>query len=157
MFEMLADAAAAWRTVVHVSEWSGLSIGALVAGAGLVYLLPAARKAAILGAILVVACWICLIHGDRVGRADVEAQWADARKAAIAADKERDAMIGAQLEATYKPKLAELQKQADERKAKADSYERKIVALLAKGPEKAPAGNACLLGAAANRMRRPPG
>jgi hypothetical protein len=52
-----------------------------------------------------------LLYGDHVGRADVEAQWADARKAAIAAEQERDAMVEQQLEAEISARrLAELQK-----------------------------------------------
>jgi len=112
MFEGLQDIAAAWRTILHVSEWSGLSIGALAAGALLIYLVPASRKLVILGAILVLVGWICLIHGDRVGRADVHAEWDAAKAAAAAAQAKRDADIGQELEAKYQPKLADLQKQA---------------------------------------------
>jgi len=148
-FEALQDLASAWRTILHVSEWSGLSVGALAAGAGLVYLRPALLKPVIAGAVVVVLVLIGVIHGDRVGRADVEAQWADARKAAIAADQERDALIEQQLEAKYKPQLAALQKQADERKARGEANERKTIASVSTGQP-----GRCLLGAAANRVPR---
>ena len=150
MFEWLVTLGAAWRTVLHVSEWSGLSIGALAAGAALIYLVPASRKLVILAAIGVVIGWVCLLHGDRVGRADVEAQWADARRAAIAATADRDQLAELTLEAKYQPQLIDLQKQADARKAKADAYERQIITLLAKNQG---ARNVCELGLAADRMR----
>jgi hypothetical protein len=148
MYEGLQDIASAWRTIVHVSEWSGLSIGALAAGAGLVYLRPALLKPVIAAGVVVGLCWICVIHGDRVGRADVEAQWADARKAAIETEAERKIMIEQQVDLRYQPMLAELKQQSDERKARADANERKL-AVLSKG---APARNACELGAAADRV-----
>jgi hypothetical protein len=147
LFEALQTAAAGWRTIVHVSEWSGLSIGALAAGAALVYLVPAARKLVILGAILVLVGWFCLLHGDRVGRADVHAQWADARRAAIEADRERDAMIEQNLEKKYGPQLEALQKRASERNRRSEQDERQ----MAKLPIKAGAAGSCELGDAADR------
>jgi hypothetical protein len=149
MFEGLEDLAAAWRTIAHISEWTGLSVGMLAAGAGLVYLRPALLKPVILGAVGVGLLYLGIIHGDRVGRADVNAQWAHAKAKADAAQKQRDADIGRELEATYQPKLADLQKQSDERKARADVFETKISALLKRTP-----ANSCLLGAAADRVRR---
>jgi hypothetical protein len=146
MFEGLQDLAAAWRTILHISEWSGLSVGALAAGAGLVYLRPALLKPVIFGAVGVGLLYLGVIHGDRVGRADVNAQWADARKAAIKADQERDAMIEQKLEAKYQPQLADLQKQADARKARAEANERKIASVSRGQPGR------CLLGAAADRV-----
>lgn len=154
MFEFLTTAASAWRTILHVSEWSGLSIGALAAGAALIYLVPASRKLVIIGAGVVLVGWFCLIHGDRVGRADVNAQWADARKAAIAADQERDALAELKLERKYQPQLIDLQKQADARKARADAYERQILTMLSKPASKGSAAAVCELGAAANRVPR---
>jgi len=147
LFEALQTAAAGWRTIVHVSEWSGLSIGALAAGAALVYLVPAARKLVILGAILVLLGWFCLLHGDRVGRADVHAQWADARRAAIAAERERDAMVEQNLEKKYGPQLEALQKRASERKLRSEQDERQ----MAKAPVKTGAAGSCELGDAADR------
>jgi hypothetical protein len=156
MFEWLQSVASAWRTILHISEWSGLSIGALGAGAVLVYFVPLARKFVIGGAVLVLVGWVCLIHGDKVGRADVHAQWDEAKAAAVEAQKARDATIGHELEQKYQPQLAELQKQSDERKARADSYERKIIALLAKTPTKTASAGRCELGDAALRMHGRP-
>jgi hypothetical protein len=159
MFEALETAASAWRTIVHVSEWSGLSIGLLAAGAALVAFVPIARKPVIAAAVLVMVGYVGLIHGDRVGRADVHAQWADARKAAIEADTQRDAMVEQKLEQSYQPKLAELQKQSAERKARSDAYEQRILAMLAKpaaakGGPAAGAAAACKLGPRADRVQR---
>lgn len=146
MFDTLLDIASAWRTIAHISEWSGVSVGMLLAGAGLVYLRPALLKPVICGGVAVVLVWFGLIHGDRTGRADVETQWADARKAAIAADAERDVMTEQKLEATYQPKLAALQKLAEQRKQEAQANERKI------NSSKTPARAVCELGAAADRV-----
>lgn len=154
MFEALETAASAWRTIVHVSEWSGLSIGLLAAGAALVAFVPIARKPVIKGAVLVIVGYVGLIYGDRVGSADVQAQWADARKAAIAAEKEREAMIEHKLEQTYGPKLADLQKQSAERKARSDRYERQIITLRAKQAAGTAPARSCELGAAADRVQR---
>jgi hypothetical protein len=105
------------------------------------------RKLAIAGAVLVMVAYVGVIHGDRVGRADVHAQWDDARKAAIAAERERDAMVEQKLETKYGPQLADLQRQAGERKARSDQYERQILTLRAKqATGKAPPARSCELG-----------
>lgn len=150
MFEGLQDIVAAWRTIVHISEWSGLSIGALAAGAALFVYVPVMRRLVIRGAVLVLVGWVCLIHGDRVGRADVEAQWKDARAAAIAAEQERDTMVEQQLEGKYAPQLDALKKRAADNKVRADGYERKIIAMLANAGS---AAHACELGDAADWVR----
>lgn len=156
MFEWLFTLGAAWRTVLHVSEWSGVSIGLLAGGAALIYLVPASRKLVILAAIGVVIGWLGLLHGDRVGRADVEAQWADARQAAIAAEKDRDNLVELELERKYQPLLIDIANQSDARKKKADAYERQIFNLQSKtvALSKTPAPAVCVLGLAAERMRR---
>jgi hypothetical protein len=155
MFEALQTAGAAWRTIAHISEWSGLSIGALAVAGVVFFYVPLARKFMIAAAVTIVVGWLCLIHGDRVGRADVEAQWADARKAAIAAEQERDTMAEQKLAAKYGPQLAALQKQAAERKTWSDDYERQILALRAKaGAAGKPAAARCELGDRALRVRR---
>lgn len=152
MFEALADVAAAWRTLLHISEWSGLSLGALVGGAALIYLVPASRKLVILGAVGVLIGYVCVIHGDRVGRSDLQKQWDDSRTKAEAAQKARDADVARDLERKYQPELAGLQRLADERKARSDAYEKQILSLLAKAPAGAGASHTCELGAAADRM-----
>ena len=150
MFEAISAALSAWRTVLHISEWTGLSVGALAVLAGLVYLDPRLLKPAITAAIAIAGFYGGVVYGDRTGRADVEAQWADARQAAIAAAAERDAMTEQQLAVTYTPQLATLESQARDNKERADAYERQILTLLADGSK---GGPACELGAAADRVR----
>jgi hypothetical protein len=149
MLEGIGIALSAWRTVAHISEWTGLSIGVLAAIGGIVYLDPRLLKPAIILAGVIAVAYVSMLYGDKTGRADVEAQWADARKAAIAAAEERDAMTEQTLTSTYTPQLAALEKAAGDNKEKADAYERQILTLLAKNP----AGNSCELGAAADRVR----
>ena len=149
MFEGLQDIAAAWRTIAHLSEWTGLSVGALAGLAALAYFVPLARRIAIAAGLSVAIAWAALMHGDAVGRADVQKQWDDAKAAAVKAEAERDAAVERELEQKYQPALADLQKQSDDHKAKADSYESKIAALA----KRAPASGHCLLGAAADRLR----
>ena len=150
MFEAVTAAVAAWREVLHVSEWTGLSIGALAGLGALIWFVPLARRLAIAGIVLVLVAWASLVHGDAVGRADLQQQWDAARAAAEAAQVARDAAIEQRLAQTYQPQLAELQQQADERTARGDAYEHKILELLAADPAVA----TCQLGAAANRVRR---
>jgi hypothetical protein len=149
MFEVLQAIAGAWRSIAHISEWTGLSIGALAAIAAVVYLDPRVLRPALVVAIVILLVYFGVLYGGHVGRADVEAQWADARKAAIAAASERDAMTERTLEQKYAPRLAALEKQAADNKARADGYESRIIGLLAKGTS---SRGACALGAAADRV-----
>ena len=81
--------------VLHVVEWSGLSIGALVALGALAWFVAPLRGFAIVGALIVGAGWAGTLHGDKVGRADVQAQWNAAKVAAAQADKENAAKAAA--------------------------------------------------------------
>jgi hypothetical protein len=161
MFDLLEDLAAAWRTILHVSEWSGLSIAMLVLLAlGFLYV-PRLRKAMLIGAAFVALGWLCLIHGDRVGRADVEAQWADARQAAIEASDHRDVMTELNLRSEYGPQNAAIEQRAADNKKRADDAEHRNRELLAKlasrGKTGAQAASACKLGHVASRLHRPQG
>jgi hypothetical protein len=151
MFEALR----AWREVGHLAEYLGLSVGMLAGMVALFLYVPLVRKLAIVGAIAAVALGIGLVRGEivghRDGKAEVQGQWDDARKAAIAADEERDRLIEQQLEAQYQPRLGELQAQAAAEKARADGYEAK--GAVAKGHSAAAA--ACELGDAADRVPVP--
>lgn len=170
MFDALEQMTAAWREIAYISAWTGLSVGALIVCGLLVFYVPLARKAAVVIAVMVVVAFVCLLHGAAVGRADVEARWAGARIAAQKARVARDGAIEQQLEAKYGPQLADITQQANDNKARADSYESKMVALLAlarpgkgrraeagKGEankDRAAPGGACDLGAAADRLRQ---
>lgn len=83
MFEAFDAIATAWRTVLHLSEWSGLSVGAVIGLGLLVYLDPAARNLALAAGLAVAIGFSCVVYGDSTGRADVQAQW-DAEKAEAA-------------------------------------------------------------------------
>jgi len=83
MYDGLRNILAAWREILHISAWTGLSLGALAGLAALFYFVPLARKLAVAGAITVLVGWFGLIHGDAVGRADVQMQWNDAKAAAL--------------------------------------------------------------------------
>ncbi|WP_423958714.1 hypothetical protein [Bradyrhizobium sp.] len=72
----------AWREVLHISEWSGLSVGALVGLGFLVYLVPLARQFAAIAAAFIAVGYGALIYGDHTGRADLQAQW-NAEKAQL--------------------------------------------------------------------------
>lgn len=149
---MFAAIFASYREILRVSEWTGLSIGLLAGLAALFWFVPLARKIAVLIAINVLIAWFCLMHGDAVGRADVSAQWNDARAAALKAQTERDDQVEQSLKATYEPKLAELQAQSDAHKARGDSYEQKLQAIAAQKHPSPAAAAGCQLGAAADRM-----
>ena len=142
---------AAWRAMLHVSEWTGLSLGALAGLAALIWFVPLARQLAIVGMLLVFAAWIGLVHGEATGRADTQKQWDAEREAAIAAQQQRDAQIEQDLEAKYQPLLAELRKQSDERRAQGDQYETTIRRLA----QNSHTAGGCQLGAAADRVRKP--
>lgn len=149
MFEGISTAVAAWREILHISEWTGLSLGALAGLGALFYFVPLARKLAVAAAITVVVGWGGLIHGEATGRADLQKQWDQAKATAEKAQAERDAGVDEQLKSKYGPQLLALQKQASDNKERADAYESKMVGLLAKSP----AGPGCQLGAAADRVR----
>jgi hypothetical protein len=152
MYDGLRNILAAWREILHISAWTGLSLGALAGLAALFYFVPLARKLAVAGAITVLVGWFGLIHGDAVGRADVQMQWNDAKAAALKAQTERDDQVEQSLKAKYEPKLAELQQQSDAHKARGDSYEQKLQHLAAQKRPSPAAGASCQLGAAADRV-----
>ena len=149
MLDAIGVAFSAWRTVAHISEWTGLSIGALAVLAGLVYLDPRLLKPALIAAGVLTIGYAGILYGDAKGRADVEAHWADARKAAIAAAEERDAMAEQSLTEKFTPQLSALERESRDNKERADAYEHQILSA------KDPAAGRCELGAAAERVRDP--
>lgn len=156
MFEQIDILLAGWRTLLHLSEWSGLSIGVLAAIAVVIWLRPALLKPALLAAGLVAFGFSCVIYGDHAGRTDKQREWDAARVAAEAAAVRRDGEVAVTLEQTYLPRLKTLQAEADARKAQGDQYEAKILALIAAGQPKGAAPAACLLGAVAGRLHHGP-
>jgi hypothetical protein len=149
MLETIGAGLAAWRQLLHLSEWTGLSLGALAGLGALAWYVAPMRKLAIVGGLAVAAGWAGLVHGDAVGRADLQKQWDAAKLAAAAAARQRDAAAAQDLEAKYQPIIAGLQQQADDRDNQVKDYERKMLELLAATP----ASGSCRLGAAALRLR----
>jgi hypothetical protein len=147
----------AWRDVAHVVGWSGLSLGAAGGLGALAWYVAPLRRLAIVGAVAVAAGYGGTIHGNTVGlaegRVEVQAKWDKAKEAAEAAQALRDTRIAFDLKQTYQPKLDALASESAERKARADTYERKLLALLAKGGKPVIAADRCELGAAAVRVR----
>ncbi len=144
MFEIFA----AWREILHISEWTGLSVGALAAMAFIVYLDPRLLKPALIAGGVVAIAYFSMIYGDKVGRADVQAQWDAAREAAVKAQDRRDTSIDKTLQEKYAQALQALQSQKD----RADANDEKVKFLQGSGKPK-PVSASCQLGTAANRVR----
>jgi hypothetical protein len=163
MFEGASAILATWRGILHVSEWTGLSAGAIAALAALVYLRPALLKPAIVAAAAVALTYGGVLYGHRAGRAEVKAEWDAARAAAGAAATKRDSDIRAELEKAYGPQLEALRRlsaanaeradtaaaEAQGYKTRAEGYEQKLLGHFSK---RAPPAGACELGAAAERV-----
>jgi len=141
-----------WHQVAAISAWTGLSIGMLAGLALLVWLDPRLLRLAIFGAILVAVGYFAEIHGNAVGLADgkaeVQAQWDQAK---IDAEKQRvarDAEIAREIEAKYQPLIGDRTAVADLQQQVSD-YEKQLLAQKMAG-----AGGTCRLGADALRLRR---
>lgn len=137
MFEALS----AWREVVHLSEWTGLSVGALAGLGALAWLFPPARALAIVAGVAVATGYGGVITGNHTGRADVQAQWDVAKAAAAAASKAEDADAQKALDAKY------LKAQNDDLQQQVRDYESKMVGMAA---------GTCVLGSAPLRLRGKP-
>jgi hypothetical protein len=156
MFEVLAGIASAWREILHVSEWTGLSVGALVVLALLFVYAPPVRSFVAFAAIAVVAAYIGCVFGESRGladgRAEVQVKWDAARRKAAAAAVARDASIENSLEAKYAPERERLQAQLKDSKERADTNETRLKDLERHGAGRAAPRAACELGAAADRV-----
>lgn len=139
---------AAWREIVHISEWTGLSLGALAALAALAYFVRIPLPTVIRAVVLIVAVYFSLITGETFGARDKQRQWDASRAAAAEASRKHDAEVTEQLAQKYNPELEQIQKQAQTNKDLADGYEKKIMALMAKKS----ATGACQLGDMAGRL-----
>lgn len=147
MFEIFEG----WRSVLHLAEWSGLSLSALAGCAAGLYFgwqIPLVRRLLLLAAFGTVLLWVGLIHGGSVERRDVLAEWSDAKLKAERAAKARDAEIEMTVRTTYLPEIAALQNQADDRQHQVEDYERKMLAMAS--------GSSCRLGPDAFRLRGQP-
>ena len=134
MFDWVSTALQGYREVLHVSEWTGISVGALVLMAAGAYFLPETRALAIRAAVVILVGYGALLFGNHAGRADVTAQWEAANAKAADAAKERDAAAAAALEQKYAPVIEGLKAQADARDKQVSDYESTIVGLAGTCP-----------------------
>jgi hypothetical protein len=147
----MSDLSAIAHEAVHLSELTGLSIGALAICVAVVVFLPPARFLAIGAAVVIVVSYGAGLYEHRVGRAEVTSEWAAADEAAAKAAAQRDQTISATLDAKYSPIIVDLKKHSATLQDQVASYEKQ---LLAAKSANASAGGACELGAAALRLRR---
>lgn len=148
MFEIFES----WRSVLHLAEWTGLSLSALAGCAAALYFgwqIPLVRRLVLLAAFGTVMLWAGLIHGGSVERRDVMAEWNDAKVKAARQAKARDAEIEMAVHQTYLPEIADLHRQAADRQHQVEDYERKMLAMAN--------GGSCRLGPDAFRLRSQPG
>lgn len=146
MFDMFD----ALREIARVAEWTGLSVGVLLALFALAWFVPQARALALAIACTVLVGCGALIYGNHIGRAEVKADWDAANNAAAKVATAHDEAIGARIKAEYMPQLAALQKQSDQYQAQVTAYERTII-----GAKSAAAAGRCQLGSGALRLRQP--
>ena len=156
MLEVLEGIASAWREILHVSEWTGLSLGALLALTALFVYVPGIRSFVIVAAVAVVAAYVGSMLGEAQGladgRAQVQTRWDAARKKAAGAAVARDGSIEASLEAKYAPEIQRLQGLAERNQERADANEARIRDLQKRGAGRTAPRAACELGAAADRV-----
>jgi hypothetical protein len=108
MFDWVFDITEAWRQVLRVSEFTGISAGMLALLAFVVYSFPLLRSFAIRCAVVIVVAYVAIIWGDYLGALDKQAQWdaanarvaeeiakrdADAAKSASVDEKERESQL----------------------------------------------------------------
>lgn len=139
MFEMLSGFADIWREILHISEWTGLSAGVIVALAALAYLDPTARSLAIKIAVAVTIAYLSLIYGNHVGRADERAVWVAANAKIAKEAKARDADAAKAAEAKYGPVIAERDRTIINLRLQVQSYARTIKKSAPSCPVGAPA------------------
>jgi|ERR1700674_1438914 len=120
----MLEALGVLHQVLRFSEWTGLGLGMLAGLVALSIYVPPLRSLATHAALALAVGYAALMYGDKVGRADVTAQW----NAAIArAEKERearDAAIHAEIEGQYRPIVAALERQVADNQREVDKDER---------------------------------
>jgi hypothetical protein len=90
MFDWVTDVTEAWRQVLRVSEFTGISAGMLALLAFVVYSFPLLRSFAIRSAVVIVVAYVAIVCGDYLGALDKQAQWDAANVKRAAEEKERD-------------------------------------------------------------------
>lgn len=147
MFEAGSVAFQAWREVLHVSEWTGLSVGMLAGLGALAWFVPPARTLAIAAGAAIAIAYGGLVIGNHTGRADVHAEWDAANERAKAAAAVEDADAKAALDAKYLQTQNDSAAYAADLQAQVRDYESKMVGMAAAG--------ACQLGDPPLRLRQP--
>jgi hypothetical protein len=147
MFDGLLEFFSAWREIVHISEWTGLSLGALACIGALFYFEHIPVGTTVRAVVIVVVTFASLCVGETFGTRDKQRQWDAARASALEATKKHDDDVALQLDRKYQPQLLQIQKQAQANKDLADGYEKKMLAILAKQP-----AGSCQLGDVAQRL-----
>lgn len=153
MFDGLDGLFAAWRTALHIAEWTGLGIGALIGIAVIAYFAwPIAwvRRLIEAAVVVVVTNYCTAIYVADVTRDDVMTQWRRANELAEDERIARDARIAASVEDEYGPIVTQLQNEKGALERQAGDYEKQILAKIA-------AGRSCKLGVGALRLRLTPG
>jgi len=139
----------ALHQIARVTEWGSFSLGAIAVLVALGWFVAVARPIAIAGVITVLAAFGGVVYGDHTGRADVQAQWDKADKAAqVIADAHNQA-VRASVRAEYNPQIASLSKQSDDLKQQVAAYEKQLAA--AKGSKSG--APSCTVGAAVLQLR----
>lgn len=161
----LSQLFALWREVAHIGVLTGLSLTALAGCAVALYLgwkIAIVRHLAILVIGAVVAGYGMGLYMHQVGRNEVLAQWADAKVAAALERKRLDAAIEMKIRGEYlaenatlarlagdrQQQIADLERERDAHKNRADGYEHAMVNMAS--------GNTCELSPDAFRLRNRP-
>lgn len=131
MFSFLGEIRSALGEIQHIAAATGISIGILAALAGLAYLDPTLRLAAIRAGIVVLLAYCIGIFCYHQGAKDVRAQWDTANAEAAKAAAQRDADAQKQAEAVYKPVIDARDKMIAELDEEVDAYDQQ----LAKAPD----------------------
>jgi hypothetical protein len=113
MLETLRGIAQAWREILHVSELTGLSVGALGVIAFVVWFDPDVRKLAIRFAVLVVYSYLVALFFLHLGAGDVRAEWANDNLRAAGESEARDVGADKTLATDFDPQIQANRKQAD--------------------------------------------
>lgn len=107
------------RELSHISEITGLSIGVLAVLIVLGWTVPTLRGLAICIGVTALVSYFVAIYEYRLGRADVQKDWAAANKAADKLEADHDKEVAARIKAQYQPQIAALRKQLADFNARA--------------------------------------
>lgn len=136
----------AWRTVLHVSALTGISVTLLIGLGALAFLLPEWRAIAIRVGAAVGLAYVVSIYTFHLGAKDVRAQWDAANTRAEQERWQRDAKVKADAEREMAPLVAQMRTALESRNKQVTDYEQKLLAAKS-------GAAACQLGPDALRLR----